>query len=125
MFIQPCELQTNGACLRLSRALAGIKSTKNKPEPQDKTMKMIAEQEAEHIKRILEGKSAGYIIIPVSLAQKIDYPKGKTKTHRALCLMVQCVLNDAPSDTSDESFNNEVEEERQQMRNLKKGKNGR
>ena len=88
-------------------------------------MNRITEKEAEHTKQILLGNDTGYIIIPVSLAQKIDYPNGKTKNHRALCLMVQCVLLDAPSDTQDESFNKEVDEERQQMRNLKKGKNGR
>ena len=121
-FIQPCELQTNGSCLRLSRALAGIETSDNTPKPQDKIMSRIARQEAAHIKQILEGKRTGYIIIPVSLAQKIDFPKGKTKSHRALCLMVQCVLNDEPSETQDEDFNEETDNERQQMRNLKKAK---
>lgn len=36
--------------------------------------------------------------------------------------MIQCVLNDEPSKTNDEAFNKEVEDERQQMRNLKKAK---
>ena len=85
-------------------------------------MNIIAEHEAEHTKQILLGNDTGYIIIPVSLAQKIDYPKGKTKNHRALCLMLQCVLLDEPSDTQDELFNRETDDERQQMRNLKKAK---
>lgn len=85
-------------------------------------MSRIAEAEAEHTKQILLGNDTGYIIIPVSLAQKIDFPKGKTKNHRSLCLMVQCVLNDEPSDTQDEDFNEETDNERRQMRNLKKAK---
>ena len=121
-FIQPCELLTNGICLRRSRALAGIESTEPTPKTKDKTMNRIAEKEAEHTKQILLGNDTGYIIIPVSLAQKIDFPKGKTKNHRALCLMVQCVLLDEPSETQDEIFNRETDEERQQMRNLKKAK---
>ena len=121
-FIQPNELLTNGICLRRSRALAGIETTEHTPKTKNKIMKMIAEREAEHIAQILLGNDTGYIAIPVSLAQKIDFPKGKTKTHRALCLMVQCVLNDEPSETQDKDFNEEVDEERRQMRNLKKSK---
>lgn len=114
------ELLTNGVVLRIIRALAGCETMGENPKTTNKDMARIAKYEGEILRKIINGECGfAFVVIPLTLANKIDHPNGRTENHRDICRMVQCVLNDRPSNTDDEDFNGEVDDEREQMRGLK------
>jgi len=113
------ELLTNGVVLRISRILAGVEHSAKTPKTKDKIMNILAQHEATILREIFDGKnSKAYVVIPTSLAFKIDNPKGETKSHKSICLMIKCVLNDEPAETGNDIFDDETDFEREQMRRI-------